>query len=109
MNIQLTKKEHTTNNDIDCRRAARRITTARFFDGVSREIGRVLHSNCCKEFGKSGRVRSGSRVSGTSMKRNVLLVTSNGNDLIGVLEEAARKTGRGLRKANNPSEGNRKE
>jgi hypothetical protein len=37
MNIQLTKKEHTTNNDIDCRRAARRISTARFFDGVSRE------------------------------------------------------------------------
>jgi hypothetical protein len=75
MNIQLTKKEHTTNNDIDCRRAARRISTARFFDGVSREIGGVLHNNYYKEFGKSGRDRSGSRVSGTSMKRNVLLVT----------------------------------
>jgi hypothetical protein len=43
------------------------------------------------------------------MNRNVLLVTRSGNDLIGVVEEAARKTGRGLRKVNNPFEGNRKE
>jgi DNA-binding response OmpR family regulator len=34
------------------------------------------------------------------MKRNVLLVTRSGNELIGLIEEAARKTGRGLKKAN---------
>jgi hypothetical protein len=33
------------------------------------------------------------------MKRNILLVTSSANNLVGAVGEAARKTGRGLRTA----------
>jgi DNA-binding NarL/FixJ family response regulator len=53
-------------------------------------------SNYWRNFRNKRRDASSFRVSDTGMKRNVLLVANSGNDLAGIVAEAASKTGRGV-------------